>query len=82
MGNGVGKGTEKAKVSGDLRHGFLRAKPFQDEADLVLGAIEIARGAAMNIGRSASGQACKIRDDNALPTASDDPSMRQPRQFA
>ena len=78
----------KANVSGDLRHGILRSKPFQDEADLILGAIEIARGAAINSGaainisRSAPGQACKIRDDNALPTASDEPSMHQPRQFA
>ena len=72
----------KANLSGDLRHGILRSKPFQDEADLILGAIEIARGAAINISRSAPGQACKIRDDNALPTASDEPSMHQPRQFA
>ncbi len=36
----------KANVSGDLRHGILRSKPFQDAAGLVLGGMVLVRSAA------------------------------------
>ncbi len=43
---GVGKGTVKATVSEDLRHCFLRAQAFQNDADLVLGGMVFACGTA------------------------------------
>jgi hypothetical protein len=82
---GGGKGTEKVKLSDSYFSIFsISYSQFalRGQCGSALAEWLLTRGVATNICRSPPGQAREIRDDNALPPASDDPSMRQPRQFA